>query len=363
MLAACGGDDEKKPAATPALNPDWRLGLVTNVQGTVEDGGFNESAHLGASRAAKEFHLDYQYAVSKDENDYTIQLDAQIAEGRNIIVTVGFPMEAVTLDYARRHPDVFFIGVDQRYTGEEIPSNLIGLQFAEDEASFVVGALAGRMTVSNTVAVIGGLEIPPVVRLAEGFRNGALYTNPDVEVRIVYTGDFSNPDLGTRTAQDFIDQGADVIFGAAGNTGYAGIQYAARQGVWVIGVDQDEWRTNFKEGSIAGSDRILTSAIKRIDNGVYQAIRSIVSGSPQSGILRLDTAGCGVGYAPFHQSADQVSAEDEQLMETIWRALAAGTLDTGASGEEDDQPPASLAPDALPDVPKDAPQLSDCQGQ
>ncbi len=231
LLVACGGENEKKPAATQALNPDWRLGLVTNVQGTVEDGGFNESAHLGASRAAKDLHLDYKYAVSKDENDYNIQLDAQIAEGRNIIVTVGFPMEAVTLDYARNHPDVYFIGVDQSYSGEEIPSNLIGLQFAEDEASFVVGALAGRMTMSNTIAVIGGMEIPPVVRLAEGFRNGALYANPDVNVLITYTGDFGNPDLGTQTAQNFINQGADVIFGAAGNTGYAGIQYAARQGV------------------------------------------------------------------------------------------------------------------------------------
>ncbi len=129
----------------------------------------------------------------------------------------------------------------------------------------------------------------------------------------------------------------------------------------MIGVDQDEWRTNFKEGSIGGSDRILTSAVKRIDNGVYQAIQSIVSGSPQSGILRLDTASCGVGYAPFHQAADKVPAEDENLMEAIWRALAAGTLHTGASGAEGDQAPAPLAPDALPDVPENAPRPSDCQ--
>jgi basic membrane lipoprotein Med (substrate-binding protein (PBP1-ABC) superfamily) len=365
LLAACGEDKEEPRAETPtapALDSQWRLGLVTNVQGTIADGGFNESAHLGAQRAAEAFHLDYGYAESKDENDYYIQLDAMIADGRNIIVTVGFPMESVTYEYAQEHADVYFIGVDQSYAGQDIPDNLIGLQFAEDEASFVAGALAGQMTQSNVIGVIGGMEIPPVVRLAEGFRNGARYVNPDVDVLIVYTGDFGAPDLGTATAADFIGQGADVIFGAAGNTGYAGIQYAAREGVWVVGVDQDEWRTNFREGSVEGSGRILTSAIKRVDNGVFQAVESIVAGAPQGGIFRLDTAGCGVGYAPFHEAETDIPAAAKSMTEAIWRALAAGTLETGA-GEESITPPEPLASGELPDVPADAPQLSDCQNQ
>jgi len=359
-LAGCGDKEEERQAPTPTLNPNWRLGLVTNVQGTVEDGGFNESAHKGAVQASQSFGLDYAYATSKDENDYYIQLDKQIAAGRNIIVTVGFPMEAVTLEYAQQHPDVYFIGVDQSYAGQDIPTNLIGLQFAEDEAAFVVGALAGMITKTNTVAVIGGMEIPPVVRLAEGFKNGAMYVNPDVNVLITYTGDFGNPDLGTQTAADFIEQGADVIFGAAGNTGYAGIQYAAREGVWVIGVDQDEWRTNFREGQIDGSPKILTSAVKGIDNGVYQAIESIVTGDPYSGIFLLDTAGCGVGYAPFHEAESNIPSEAKTMLEAIWRALAAGTLDTGAS-EPSLTPPEPLAPGEMPAVPEDAPRPSDCQ--
>jgi basic membrane protein A and related proteins len=367
LLSACTmlkSSSDSKATATPALDTPldtrWRLGLVTNIQGTVHDGGFNESAHVGAQRAAAEFHLDYTYAESRDENDYYLQLDRQITDGRNIIVTVGFPMEAVTLEYAQKHPDIYFIGVDQSYSGQEIPANLIGLQFTEDEAAFMVGALAGQMTKSNVVGVIGGMEIPPVVRLAEGFRNGAQYVNPDVTVLITYTGDFNSPDLGISTADTFIQQKADVIFGAAGSTGYAGIQYAARQGVWVIGVDQDEWRTNFREGTVDGSDRILTSAIKQIDSAVYQAIDSIVSGSPRSGIFLLNTAGCGVGYAPFHQADSSIPAADKTMIETIWRALAAGTLQTGAS-DSSTTAPAPLAPGAKPDVPADAPFPSDCE--
>jgi len=360
-LAACEGDDKDDSTQdTPeALNPDWTLGLVTNVGGTISDGGFSESAHKGAQRAVAEFNLSYAYALSKDENDYEIQLDKQIADGRNVIVTVGFPMEAITLQYAREHPDVYFIGVDQAYGGEEIPDNLIGLQFAEDEASFVAGALAGLMTESDVVAVIGGVEIPPVVRLAEGFRNGAQYVNQDVEVLITYTGAFDDTALGTQTAAEFIEQGADVIFGAAGSTGYAGIQYAAREGAWVVGVDQDEWRTNFRDGTMDGSDRILTSAIKRVDNGVYQAIASIVNEEAQGGVVVLNTADCGVGYAPFHETDASIPADVKTMVQAIWRALAAETLHTGVGDPA--QMPDPLDPGELPDVPDDAPLPDDCE--
>lgn len=357
ILAAVPGG-RAFPQATEESSP-WRIGLVTNVGGTISDGGFSESAHKGAQRAAEEFGLDYAYSNSRDEFDYTAQLDTMLGEERNIIVTVGYQMEAVTLDYALQNPDVYFIGVDQAYSDvEELPDNLIGLQFAEDEAAFMVGALAGKMTKSNTVAVIGGMEIPPVIRLAEGFRNGAQYVNPDVDVLIVYTGSFDDGELGTETAQDFIDQGADIIFGAAGSTGYAGIQYAARQGIWVIGVDQDEWRTNFREGRFDGSDKVLTSAIKRVDNGVYQAIASIVAGDVIQGVVVLDTAHCGVGYAPFHETEDAISDDDQLLVELIWRGLAAGILQTGV----DTTVPEPLASGEMPEIPEDAPVLSDCEG-
>jgi basic membrane protein A and related proteins len=368
VLAACGDDDDSSsdPAASSdaaaELNPDWRLALVTNVGGTISDGGFSESAHLGVQRAVEAFNLAYDYSQSKDDADYEIQLDRHIAAEANIIITVGFQMEAVTLAYARQHPDVYFIGVDQSYSGQDdLPSNLVGLLFAEDEAAFMVGALAGRMTASDVVGVIGGMEIPPVIRLAEGFRNGAQYVNPDVTVLLEYTGSFDDQDLGTATADSFIEQGADVIFGAAGTTGYAGIQHAARQGVWVIGVDQDEWRTNFMAGESEGSERVLTSAIKRVDSAVYQAVASIAGGAALSGTVVFDTADCGVGYAPFHQAADAIPEETAALVEMIWRALAAGTLETGV-GESSAASPDPLAPGALPDVPEDAPLPGDCAG-
>lgn len=358
------GDDGAQPAVELSPNAAWKVGLVTNVDGTITDGGFSESAHIGALRAVEEFGLgEYAYAQSKDDADYAIQLDRHIEAGRNIIVTVGFNMEQITYEYAIAHPDVYFIGVDQGYFElGDIPANLIGLQFVEDEASFVVGALAGMMTKSNTIAVVGGEKIPPVIKLAEGFRNGAQYVNPDVEVLIEYTGLFGDPDLGADTAQAFMDAGADVIFGAGGLTGSAGILYAAREGddVWVIGVDQDEWRTNFAEGAVDGSKRILTSAVKRVDSGVYQAIEAIINGvTIEGGILHMDAARCGVAYAPFHEAEAAIPADVQTMIEAIWRALAGDTLETGVA--DPDALPEPLAEGALPEIADDAPQLIDCE--
>lgn len=364
LVAAACDDDEPASSQTPVPGVDsdkWRIGLVTNVGGTVTDGGFSESAHIGAQRAAETFGLSYAFAQSADEADYKNQLDNHIQAGRTILIAVGFNMQAITLEYAQQYPDVYFIGVDQSYSEEDAPDNLIGLQFADDEAAFMAGALAGLMSESGVVAVIGGMEIPPVVRLANGFKHGAAYVNPAVEVQITYTGDFNAPTLGIQAVDDFVAAGADVIFGAAGPTGYAGIQYAAREkGVWVIGVDQDEWRTNFSEGRQEGSDRILTSAVKRVDNAVYQAIEAIVTGQPTATVMTFDTAACGVGYAPFHETDRQIPAEAKTMLETIWRALAAGTLNTGA-GANGAEPPASLAAGELPAVPDGAMQPGDCE--
>jgi len=359
-LAACGDEDDGDEQSA-SLNPDWRLGLVLNVGGSIDDGGFSQSAHLGATRAAEEYNLDYRYVSSIDENDYTNKLDLLIEDDRNIIVTVGFEMLEVTNEYAQQYPDVYFVGVD--FTIENPPPNFIGLQFSEDEAAFIAGALAGMMTDSGTVAVIGGVDLPPVKRLVTGFRHGAQYVNPDVEVLHTYIMTFGQSEKGVSAATEFLDQGADVIFNAGGPAGSAGIQYAAREGgVWVIGVDQDEWATNFREDADDGSKRVLTSAIKRMDNGVYQAVTSIIEGNFEPGELRLDTASCGVGYAPFHQAADQIPDDTKAMLEAIWRALAAGTLDTGASEPDNPEPPAPLAAGDMPPVPDDAPLPSDCEG-
>ncbi|MBN1965983.1 MAG: BMP family ABC transporter substrate-binding protein [Anaerolineae bacterium] len=355
LTAACTTEPAATPAPTP--NPNFRVGLVTDV-GTIRDGTFNEQAHRGASQAAEAYGLDYIYRESVDSEHYDLLIGEMLEQDRNVVVTVGYLMTGQTLTAAVANPDVYFIGVDQFY--EDPPPNLVGLQFREDEGGFLAGALAGMMTASNTVAVIGGEEIPPVVRFVNGFINGVHYSNADAAVLYVYAESFIDPEFGRETASRFMAQHADVIFGAGGLTGSFGIFAAAAEGAWVIGVDQDEYRTTFDEGALEGSDRLLTSAIKRVDTAVYQAIVSVLQGDFTGGVVTLSAAECGVGLAPFHEAADAIPAEVQARLEAIWRALAGGTLTTGASGAADDSAPEPLGR-GEPSVAADAPTLADCE--
>src|SRR5690606_4217500 len=139
---------------------------------------------------------------------------------------------------AEANPDINFIGVDQYL--DEYPPNMAGEQFAEDQAGYLAGVIAASLSETGVIGVVGGLEtVPPVVKLVNGYTVGAQSVNPDINVLSVYLDSFTDPATGASTANQFIGEGADVIFGAGGQTGSGGVAAAAEQGVWGIGVDQD----------------------------------------------------------------------------------------------------------------------------
>ena len=164
-----------------------------------------------------------------------------------------------------------------------------------------------------------------------GYENGAKSIKPDIEVRKVYIDSFTDRARGAEAAKDFISQGADVIFGAGGQTGSGAIQAAAQQGVWVIGVDQDEYNTTFQRGAAPGSDKLLTSAMKRVDNAWFQAIEDAQAGTFEGGTVAFDAAGQGVGLAPFHDTEDDIPADVKTKLNDILKGLADGSIKTGVN--------------------------------
>ena len=147
----------------------------------------------------------------------------------------------------------------------------------------------------------------------------------------VYIDNFVAPDRGASAAVQFIGEGASVIFGAGGPTGTGGILAAAQQGVFVIGVDQDEWVTSFGSGATPGSEYIISSAIKRVDQGVYDMVaalaESMMGDFPGGGIYLMDVALNGVGLAEKHE-ADIDDAFFETAA-TVAEMMIAGSVSTG----------------------------------
>src|SRR5690606_34243167 len=158
---------------------------------------------------------------------------------------------------------------------------------------------------------------------------GARYVNPDITTLGVYIDSFVAPDRGAAAAEQFIGEGADVIFGAGGPTGSGGMLFAAQNGAYAIGVDQDEYFTTFGGGETPGAENLITSAVKRVDNGVYDMIAALAEGegAPEGGVYILEVANDGIGFAEPHDA--EVPEEVIEQVQEVFDLMASGELDTG----------------------------------
>jgi basic membrane protein A len=309
------------------------VGLVTDV-GKVDDKSFNQSAWEAVQQAKKDLDANIKYIETTDSKDYDKNIATFADEKYDVIVTVGFNLGEATAKNALLYPNVKFIGIDQFQewpldtdTSNDI-ANLVGLNFPEDIAGFLVGALAAQVSQSGKIGAVCGTDaVPPVWRYGEGYKAGAAYINPNVEVTVVYHSDvgfdktFTDPEWGKTTASSMIDKGADVIFGAGGKTGNGALSGASEKGVYAIGVDSDQYY------SVPEAKKwMLTSAMKLIVPGTFDLIKMAKDGMMPTGNY-LGQA----GYAPFHDLDSKVPAEVKTKMQEIDKMLKDGTLKTNVA--------------------------------
>jgi basic membrane protein A len=320
VAAGCGGDDDETTPAgedTSAAEDTSseeaepiKVGLVTDIGG-LNDRGFNSLANQGLERAASELGVEIRVLESKSDADYIPNLQSLAEEGYNLVISVGFLMGEATHQAAEAFPDTNFAIIDNAYGGDDCEANnlcelpnLQGLLFKEQETGYLAGYLAGLVTESNTISSVGGIKIPPVDRFIAGYQAGATASNPDVKTLNGYSQDFVDQAKCKEVALDQIAEGSDVVFQVAGGCGLGALDAASEKGVWGIGVDADQ--------AFLG-DHVLTSALKRVDEAVFQTIQAVSDGSFQGGSVTLfGLAEEGVGLGEFSPNAPQ-DAIDETL--------------------------------------------------
>ncbi len=276
-----------------------KVGLVTD--GGVDDMSFNYMAYQGLQQAETELGIVGTLYETTGSDEYELRLKECVDDGNALCFAVGFGMAEITLTMANGNPGTKFAILDYAY--DSPPANLRGIRFTEKEAGYLAGALAGKMTSTNTVGVVGGMNVvPAVVDFVEGYRNGAQCVKRGTTVLIKYAGTFTDPSVGATLAANLISKNADVIFAAAGPTGNGAILYSAQHDVYSIGVDADQYLSVFGNGTVDGSDMLLTSAMKRLDKAVYQTIEDLLGGTFTSGTVVYDLASGGVGLAPYHET-------------------------------------------------------------
>ncbi len=335
ILTACGGAASEADCAKPEV---FCVGLVTDV-GKVNDKSFNQSAWEGVQKSQADGVADVvQFIETADAKDYAKNIATFGDAGYDVIVTVGFNLGEATFAAGAAYPNVKFIGVDQFQAWQfsedtaDDSANVTGLGFPEDNAGFLVGALAAMMSETHKLGAVCGTDVvPPVWRFGEGYKAGAAYADgmngTTTEVFVVYHSDvgfdktFTDPEWGAQTAKSMMDQGADAIFGCGGLTGNGAITAAAQAGKYAIGVDADQYLTLPE-----AAPRMLSSAMKLITPGVAELAAAAKDGSIVPGNF-LGTA----GYAPFHDLDGEVSAEIKAEMEKINAGLLDGSIKTGVS--------------------------------
>lgn len=319
LLPAC------TPSAVECSSEDvFCVGLVTDI-GKINDKSFNQSAWEGVQQAQRELGAQVQYIETADPRDYAKNISTFGEAGYDVIVTVGFSLGDATAAAAATYPQVDFIGVDQFQS--TIIEGVTGLNFPEDKAGFLVGALAALMSQSHRIGAVCGTDgVPPVWRLGEGYKAGAAHadslTGTNTKVTVLYHSNadkaFIDPEWGAATASSMVEQGSDVIFGCGGLTGNGAITAAAQAGAFAIGVDSDQYLT-----LPAAAPRMLSSALKLITPGVFQLIKLSREGSFPSGNYPGE-----VGYAPFHDLENEVPVQVKEIMEEIHAGLMDGSITT-----------------------------------
>jgi len=328
-MAFCFGVLATNHTSTKADTKKLKIGVVTDV-GKVDDRGFNQSAWEGAQAGANAIGGTADYIETQSPEDYANNIQQFADKNYDVIITVGFALGDATAAAAKKYPSIKFISVDN-FQATTI-DNVTGLIFHEDQAGFLAGYLAGKLTKSNIVAgVYGTSQVPPVVRYKEGFESGAKYANPAIKViSTYYPGGidkaFNDPEWGATTAGQSIDQSADVIFAAGGKTGNGALQETAKRTtkdkpLYCIGVDTDQWET-LPEAHTC----LVTSAEKLIAPGLVALIEEAANGTIQGGNYYGDA-----GIAGFHDFDKTLPADVKDQLKTIEGELLSGALKTDGS--------------------------------
>lgn len=302
-LVGCGST-KKEEKVTDSGKTNYKIAMVTDTGG-VNDQSFNQSAWEGLQQLAKDKGAEVNYLESKQETDYTTNLDKLVDNENKLIWGIGFAMADSILTSAAANPDVNYAIIDNSY--EDTPANVTGVMFRAQEPSFLVGYVAGKSTTTNKVGFVGGMTSSIIDQFDYGYRAGVDYAAKElgktIEVDVQYAESFTDSARGKAIANKMYSEGCDIVFHAAGGVGVGVIEAAKDAGKYAIGVDRDQ--------AYLAPDNVLTSALKKVNTAIELVSIEAMNGNEIGG--KTYTYGLtedAVGIPENNKNMDQKVYED-----------------------------------------------------
>ena len=324
FAAACSHRQTGAPATSASSeSPPFALGMVTDVGG-LGDKSFNDSAYRGLVRAQVQLHAASSVLQSRAVSDYEPNLSTLAQHGDALIFAIGFLMHDALNDVAPRFPSTHFAIIDSVVD----QPNVTSVTFKEEESSFLAGVLAGLVTKRKSVAFLGGFPSPLIEKFRDGFEAGVKSVNPGTTVLVKYTGSFDDVASGKEYASVLFDQGADIIYAAAGKCGLGAIDEVRTRpsGYYIIGVDSDQ--------DALAPGKVLTSALKHVDNAVFSLAADAAKGAVPSGHVILGLKAGGVGLTAMTYTRASLPAGAESTVARYRQAIITGKIAVPSTPQE-----------------------------
>jgi basic membrane protein A len=325
VLGSCSGDGDD--SADGGGGDSGKIGLVFDIGGE-GDKSFNDAASSGLAKAADEFGYETK-TLEPDEGGQNRSelLESLAASGFNPVIGVGSLFADSVLEIAQAHPETTFAIVDKAYPPEdgEKSGNIKQLVFAEEQGSYLVGAAAAMKSETGRLGFIGGVETEFIKKFEAGYVAGAKQVNPDITVDVQYitqppdASGLDDPARAKSIATSMYDDGADVVFHAAGGSGIGLFEAAVEANGggettrWAIGSGSDQYELVPEDQQAV----ILTSMLKQVDVAVYGAIEEFNQGNSDGGVTSFDLEAGGVDYSTSGGYVDDISADLDKLKDQV----------------------------------------------
>lgn len=282
-MVACGGAQSEEPAVDTI-----KIGMVTDTGG-VNDQSFNQSAWAGLTELAKaDPTFEVNYLESNNDSDYNTNIQTFIDEEYDLIICVGFMLAGATREAALANPEQKFAIIDDA-TNADL-ENVACLMFSQEQASYLVGIVAGMMTETNTVGYVQGMVSETMNLFGIGFIEGIHSVNPEATILQHNANSFGDAAIGATAVAEFVTKGADIVYHAAGGVGAGVISGCEEKGIYAIGVDSDQ--------SYIAPETVITSAMKRVDVASQDICKAVKEGNYRGGVFQYDINNGGVDIAP-----------------------------------------------------------------
>jgi basic membrane protein A and related proteins len=289
--AAAPASSSTTTSASSSGGSGFKVGLVTDIGG-LNDHGFNHLSYTGLLQAESQLGVKGTVLQSQSGADYTPNLTRLAQAGNKLVIAVGFLMAAPLQQVALKYPNVHFAIIDSPGgTAPDTAKNIEGIDFAEQQAGYPAGYLTGLYLKEHnytTASTVGGQSIPPVTLYIAGFQAGVKAADPSAKLLNAYSQDFVAEDKCKELALNQINAGSKVVFQVAGACGLGAISAGVQNKVQVIGVDADQ--------SYLSPTYVLTSAEKKVNTGVFTAIKNLQNGQFSSNLQEnINNGGVGIG--------------------------------------------------------------------